>query len=109
MRQDISRKLYCFAHLVNQEGKIIEGYDSEPKRAPTTSWKPTRTGVIPTAALIPLSTDITPGICRLEVGMYYLPTMQRLIIVNEAGQRMTDKIAIEPFCVMPFYGAKCPP
>jgi hypothetical protein len=41
--------------------------------------------------------------------MYYLPTMQRLIIVNEAGQRMTDKIAIEPFCVMPFYGAKCPP
>lgn len=99
--QKVDRNYTIFAHLVNSDGQTIEGYDSEPQggRAPTTFWRPNQTAV--TAAVIPVPYDAPVGDSyRLEVGLYYLPTMHRLGILDPQSQLATDTIVIEPLGIV---------
>ncbi len=90
-----------FAHLIDSEGKIVEGYDSEPQagRVPTTLWGLGQLIVSSAVITVPPDTPVGDGY-RLEVGVYYQPTMQRLPIVDVHGQPVTDKIVIEPLRIV---------
>ncbi len=90
-----------FAHLVDPGGNRIAEYDSQPGKgkSPTTQWTPNRAFV--DAAVLPISVDAPIGEnYRLEVGMYDLETMQRFAIVDASGNRIGDRIIIEPFSIV---------
>ncbi len=101
--QKMDKNYSIFTHLVNSRGERVEGYDGEPQggRAPTSSWKPERLGLAVTAAIIPVPANAPSGDdYRLEVGVYYQPTMQRLSVVDAQGQPIADKIVIQPLSVV---------
>lgn len=89
-----------FAHLVNQQGEIVASSDSQPRKglAPTTSW---RIGsVLADSIVIPMTERVATGPnYSLEIGWYYLPTLERLLPVNSAGQPIGDRIIIRPLVV----------
>ena len=97
----IDRQYTVFAHLVNQSGKIVAAYDSEPRKGqfPTTMWEPNRLSadaiVVPVAADAPLGSGY-----KLQVGLYHLPTQERLFVVNAEGQPLADSITIESFSIV---------
>ena len=80
-----------FAHLVGAAGSVVAGYDSQPKegRAPTTGWTPN--SLVVDTVVLPISSDVPVGSgCRIRIGLYYMPTMQRLSVLGAvrcAGHR----------------------
>ena len=93
----VDKDYTVFLHLVNEEGQVVFGEDVQPRggTSRTSTWVPGK--VVADAHLVPIAEDILPGIYRLEIGTYYLPTMERLWIVNENTSSTSDKIVIEPF------------
>jgi len=50
--------------------------------------------------VIQVTEQVAPGQKYLvEIGWYYQPTMERLLIVNSAGQPIDDKVVISPLTV----------
>ncbi|MCL5283049.1 MAG: hypothetical protein M1376_24460, partial [Planctomycetes bacterium] len=93
-----------FAHLVGAAGgagtagNVVAGYDSQPKEghAPTSGWTPNST-VVDTIVL-PISPDVPVGAgYRVRVGLYYLPTMQRLAVLGASGAPAGDAVALDSF------------
>ena len=95
----VDKDYTVFLHLVDEKGKIVFGEDAQPHggTAPTTAWQPGKLVVDP--HLIPIADEIPPGVYHLEVGLYYLPTLERLLIVDEHGIPFAGQIVIEPFRV----------
>jgi hypothetical protein len=86
-----------FAQLVDANGQSIIGDDSYPRsgKEKTSEWKAGRLTV--DAHVLSIPQDVPVGAnYRLQVGLYYLPTMQRVSIMNENGMPTTDHIVIEP-------------
>ena len=97
----IDRQYTVFAHLVNQSGKIVAAYDSEPRKGqfPTTMWEPNRLSA--DAIVVPVAADAPSGSgYKLQVGLYHLPTQERLFVVNGEGQPLADSITIESFSIV---------
>ena len=97
----IDKNYTVFVHLVNAEGQLIEGCDSEPEggRAPTTSY-PSGSPFV-TASIISINTQVLPGSgYRLEVGLYHQPTMERLSILDARGHPITDRLIIESLSIV---------
>jgi hypothetical protein len=93
----IDKDYTVFAHLVNASGQSIEGYDSQPRggKAPTSAWVPNE--LVPDGILISIPSDAPTGANNyLEIGLYYLPTMQRLSIIDATGHLIADRIVIGP-------------
>lgn len=69
-----------FVHLLNQNGALAAGQDTQPVKGqyPTTIWTPGEQ--IPDVHLLPLPKDLPPGLYRLAIGLYHQPTGQRLPI-----------------------------
>lgn len=99
--QKLDKDYTVFVHLVDENGRIIEGYDSQPRdgNTPTSSW---RAGVLmPDGRVFPIPEDAPFGhTLRLEIGLYYLPTMQRLSIVNSGGNPIGDTLIIGPLSIV---------
>ncbi|MCL4489727.1 MAG: glycosyltransferase family 39 protein [Chloroflexi bacterium] len=98
----IDRNYTVFVHLLDANGQAVAGYDSEPRKAkdPTSSWVPTLLQSDP--ILLPIGNGVPVGTgYKLEVGLYYLPTLQRLSIVGKGGAPLTDAITISSFTVTP--------
>ena len=96
----ITQDYTVFAHLLDTDGKNISSYDSQPNRGttPTSQWKSGST--ITDAIILPIDSDASIGEnYRLEVGMYHLPTLQRLSFLNSGGQPIGDAVVLEPFAV----------
>jgi Dolichyl-phosphate-mannose-protein mannosyltransferase len=96
----IEKDYTLFAHLVDANGQFVTGMDSQPHngQAPTHSWDPGR--VVVDWAVIPISEDVERGNdYRLEIGWYYLPTMERASVVDAQGLPMSDRIVIQPIGV----------
>lgn len=85
-----------FVHLVDREGKLWTQSDSYPVEGlyPTSLWRSTDL-VIPDRRSIVLPADIPSGRYRLEVGMYLLPTGDRLEVWDESGSSVGDKIIVD--------------
>ncbi|MCL4459496.1 MAG: glycosyltransferase family 39 protein [Chloroflexi bacterium] len=74
----IERDYTVFVHLLDGQGKMITQHDGYPDqgRFPTTAWQPGRTVLDRHSLTLPHSTP--PGTYTIEVGLYYLPTGERL-------------------------------
>jgi hypothetical protein len=83
------RRYTVFTHLIDDYGRVWAQMDSEPVggTVPTTDWQP---GVeIWDSYGLELPSDIPAGNYQVEVGMYYLPTLERLAVMvpDDAPQR----------------------
>jgi len=97
----IAKDYTVFAHLVDARGQLVAGYDSQPKQgtAPTSTWHPNQ--FFADSIIMPIPSDVPVGSkYRLELGIYYLPTMERLEIVDASGQMIADTVTIESFSVV---------
>jgi hypothetical protein len=99
--EKIDRDYTIFTHLVDEKGEIIAGYDGQPRNGnlPTSSW--TTNHLIVDPIVMPILWDVPAksGYC-IEVGLYYLPTMERVQLVNGQGQPIADSLIIESFSVV---------
>ncbi len=79
-----------FAHLVGPDGSIVTQADSLPQggAAPTTAWEPGQ--VILDEHVFNVPTDAPQGAYSIAVGLYDLVTMERLPVVDRAGQHLPD-------------------
>lgn len=95
----IDRDYTVFVHLVDKAGQQIAGDDSQPLNGwmPTTAWKTDKLVIDPHILSI-VDAPVSAG-AHLEVGMYYLPTMERLSIVDSANQTNTSTLIIKPFSI----------
>jgi hypothetical protein len=98
---NIDKDYTVFLHLVNENGQTLAGYDSQPRKSdvPTSKWLPYQ--LVVDAIVMPIPREISPANdYKLEVGLYYLPTLQRLSIVGARGQPIADTLAIEPLSII---------
>ncbi len=98
----IDQDYTVFTHLVDRDGNVLSGYDSQPKRgnAPTSTWKPN--DQIVDAIVLPIEPDAPVGDgYRVELGMYFRPTMKRLSIVDAAGQTTVNTVTLDSFSIVP--------
>jgi len=85
-----------FVHLVDRENGLLAQSDGYPVRGlyPTSHWRSTEV-VIPDRRIMTLPADIPPGRYRLEIGMYFLSTGERLQVWDESGSPTGDKITLD--------------
>lgn len=98
--QKVAKDYTVFVHLVDSDGKLIDGYDSPPRggQAPTSSWVPG--ALIVDSIVVPMTVDIPSGTnYHLEIGLYDLNTLERLLLVDDRGAPFADKVEIGPFHV----------
>lgn len=94
----IDKDYTVFLHLVDQYGKIVAGDDAQPSNGdnPTTRWKIGK--LVADGHAVEVGPDVPANReYHLEVGMYYLPTMERIGIKGGGGRIITDTLTIAPF------------
>lgn len=94
----IDRDYTVFIHLVDSNGTIIDGVDELPRsgKERTSSWRTDRFTV--DAHIIPVPVGLSPGKSfNLELGLYHLPTLERLSILGDNGAPLSDRFIIGPF------------
>lgn len=97
----IDRRLTAFVHLLDPAGRVVAGYDSEPRKgqAPTDTWEPQLSYA--DAVVLPVGTDVPVGTgYSLKVGLYDARTQERLQVIDAQGKPLTDVIRIEPLGVI---------
>lgn len=83
-----------FVHLTDSQGHIWAQDDGYPLRGdyPTSFWE---TGeVIRDAHELALPQDMPREECGLAVGLYLMPSMQRLPVLDDAGQVLDNRIVL---------------
>ena len=98
----IDKDYTVFAHLLGEHGSVLASHDSQPQRgaAPTSSWSPNALNI--DAIILPITPDTPPGQnYRIEVGLYYLPTLERLPIIESGSPTDQDTVIFSPFAVAP--------
>jgi len=92
----IGKDYTVFVHLIDQNNRVLAGYDGEPRggKSPTRAWVPGQR--IVDAIQIPVPDQIPVGVYRLEVGLYDASTSQRLQVLDANGQVTGDRVLIEP-------------
>jgi hypothetical protein len=93
-RATIDRDYTVFVHVLDASGQFVTGQDAMPRQNtfPTTAWPTGR--VIDDQHVIPLPADISPGEYRVVVGMYYLPTGERLPVKDATGERILNDVIL---------------
>lgn len=85
-----------FVHLLDAEGQQVTGWDTMPRSNtfPTTQW-PVRT-VVGDIHQLALPADLPPGEYQIALGMYDLPTQERLPIYDPVENSVPDaRIVLE--------------
>ncbi len=98
---EISKDYTVFVHVVDKNNKIVAGFDSQPRKgkSPTHQWQVYVPVSDPILLSIPPETP-TGNDYLLEIGLYYLPTNERLAIVNLNGVPITDKLVVQPLSIV---------
>ena len=80
-------------------GSVRGQHDNMPVRnqLPTTCWQPGEFVTDPYK--ISVASDAPPGVYTLEVGMYYLPTGERLPVAGPPGHP-SDRLLLQPVQVV---------
>jgi hypothetical protein len=83
-----------FTHLLDAQQRIRGQKDSLPLSGarPTTGWLPGE--VIADEYAIPVQPDAPPGEYSLEIGLYDARTMERLHLLDEAGEIIGDRVLL---------------
>ena len=95
-----------FAHLVGQSfnpatgGPVWAGHDSQPLGGgyPTTQWFIDETVVDRHSLQVDAATPV--GDYELEVGLYRLETMERLVVLDAEGQAVDNRVVLGHFAVV---------
>ncbi len=93
----VSLDYTVFVHLLDDKGNQVEGYDSPPSngKSPTSRWNPEEVIVDP--HVFTIEPDLAKGDYWLELGMYYNPTGERLMLQDGHSTAPSDKVRIAPF------------
>jgi len=87
-----------FVHLLDADGEVVAGHDSEPASGtrPTTGWVPGE--FIRDRHDVSLPADLPVGEYVIEVGMYDAgaPRLPRLPVLGDDGQAATDRVIFGP-------------
>lgn len=88
----IDRDYTVFIHLTDESGQMVEGYDEQPGngRSPTSSWE--KGSLIVDARILQVPPQMPLGRYGLTMGLYYLPTQERILIVNQDGLPISDRM-----------------
>lgn len=94
-QEKIAKDYTVFVHLVNANGEIVDGADTQPRggRLPTTKWAPRK--LVVDGHLLTIGQDVPPGKYRVEIGLYDLATLERLMLVDDTGRVIADKLVVE--------------
>jgi hypothetical protein len=86
----------AFVHLVGDEGEMVAQVDAPPgEEAYPTSWW-ARGDVIADSRTLEIPAAAEEGMYRILVGLYRWPTMERLPVMNHAGEELPNGIV--PLC-----------
>jgi hypothetical protein len=93
----ITRDYTVYVHLINDRGEMVLGEDSQPRggRMPTTRWTPGK--LVVDTHILTVASGTPVGRYHLEVGLYFLPTLERLATVDDTGRPMGDSVVINSF------------
>ena len=86
---------YLFIHLLGRRGELVGHEDSYHGWGshPTSLWKPGE--IIADTYRLPISEDaLTPGLIRVDVGLYEPTTEQRLTVFDQTGQPVGSGVVI---------------
>jgi uncharacterized membrane protein len=89
------RDLTVFLHVRDAQGNLMAQDDSMPTWfgvQPTTQWQPGQTVLGAHSILLPA--NLKPGVYDLVVGWYYWETLERLALLDDAGQPMGDGVVV---------------
>jgi hypothetical protein len=83
-----------FTHLLDAEGHFLGQHDSQPQggQAPTSTWH--QGEVIRDEHDLTVSSNVSADVGYIVVGVYSLPTMERLPLLDEKGQVVDDKVVL---------------
>lgn len=96
----ISKNYTVFTHLLDSQNQIRGQQDNWPVKGarPTISWDIDE--VIVDGYKIPIAQNAAPGNHHVEVGMYLLETMERLLIIDENGNPQGNRILLPDIVVV---------
>jgi len=91
---EMGKRYTVFAHLLDGDNRIVAQMDGEPLGGthPTTEWQFGEI-VRDNYGLI-IAPGTPPGEYLLEVGMYYLPTLERLPVLDASGSAEDDRVVL---------------
>ena len=93
---------HVFVHLSDDDGSIVAQHDGAPASdlRPTWNWLPDEIITDIHTMMIPIST--MEGSYTLSIGMYDFDTLERLLAVDENGERyLDDRIELQPIEILP--------
>ncbi|MFQ5858326.1 MAG: glycosyltransferase family 39 protein [Anaerolineae bacterium] len=93
---EMDKDYTIFTHLITADQTIWAQMDSQPQAGthPTSSWVPGER--VADRFGLQLDPDTPPGAYQIEVGWYDLSTLQRLPVVEPAGQIDSDRVLLGP-------------
>ncbi|MBL7184210.1 MAG: glycosyltransferase family 39 protein [Anaerolineae bacterium] len=91
---EMDRRYTVFVHLLDSDNRIVAQMDSEPLGGahPTTEWQFGE--IVRDNYGLLIAPDTPPGEYLLEVGMYYLPTLDRLPVLDASGSVEDDRVVL---------------
>ena len=94
VREPVGQDYKVFVHLVDRDGQLVAQRDSEPLNGlkPTTSWA--KGEAITDRLGLWLPPDLPPGEYQMLVGMYDPETLERLSVLDAAGEVTGDSIPL---------------
>ncbi len=98
----IRRDFTAFVHLVGPDGTIVSQVDSQPTWVvawPTSRWIPGQPVLDSHRILLP--PDLTPGHYQVRAGLYYLETLERLSVLDESRQPISDHVILGEIQIEP--------
>jgi hypothetical protein len=100
-KDEIDRNYKVFVHLVDSSGLPIAQRDSEPVGGsrPTMSWSAGE--IITDRVGLLLPPGMVSGDYQLLVGMYDPETLERLPLLDDSGQVMTDSVSLGSLQIWP--------
>jgi hypothetical protein len=86
-RQPSDQSYTLFLHLVDENKTLVAQFDGLPRGGewPTTCWQPGQTFADAYSLAIP--ENALPGICRLQMGFYTWPSLERLPLTQPTGRQ----------------------
>ncbi len=98
----VSRDYTVFVHLVAPDGTIVSQFDTQPTWVvpwPTSHWTPGQPVLDSHRLLLP--PDLPPGRYQVQVGMYYWETLERLPVLDETMQPVSDHVVLTEIQIEP--------
>ena len=91
---EMERRYTVFVHLLDSDNRIVAQMDSEPLGGahPTTEWQLSE--IVRDSLGLLIAPATPPGEYLLEVGMYYLPTLERLPVLDDSGSVEDDRVVL---------------